>query len=76
MEEPNSKKNPKLIPLVDWHKFHQYPPLGQLRNLVFHAKTNGFDKVVVRASGRVLLNEDAWYDWLAERNPSFKGGQS
>lgn len=58
-----------LIPLTEWSKYHPWPPIGGLRHLVFHAKNNGFDQVVVRASGRVLLDEEAFFRWARKNNP-------
>jgi hypothetical protein len=66
--------NTRLIPLTDWSKFHPWPPLGGLRHLVFHAKTNGFDQVIKRASGRILLDEEAFFLWVEQNNTHTKGG--
>jgi hypothetical protein len=63
----------KLIPLTDWPKHHPWPPLGGLRHLVFHSKTNGFDQVIKRASGRVLIDEAAFFRWVEQNNA--KGGR-
>jgi hypothetical protein len=59
----------KLIPLTSWNQHHDWPPLGGLRHLVFHAKENGFDKVIKRIGRRVLLDESAYFDWIESRNP-------
>lgn len=59
----------RLIPLTDWPKNHPWPPLGGLRHLVFHAKTNGFDRVVKRVSKRVLIDEQAFFEWVNKNNP-------
>lgn len=58
----------KIIPLIDWPKHHAWPPIGGLRHLVFHADKNGFNKVVRRAGRRVLLDEQAFFQWLDEQN--------
>ncbi len=34
---------PRLIPLTKWNEHHPWPPIGGLRHLVFHEKSNGFD---------------------------------
>lgn len=54
----------RYIPLTDWPNHHPWPKLGGLRHLVFHAKTNGFEKVIRRAGRRVLLDEQAFFAWL------------
>jgi hypothetical protein len=61
----------RLIPVTRWKEFHPWPSDGGLRHLVFNAKTNGFDKVVRRVGRRVLIDEDAFFDY-ADTN----GGQS
>jgi hypothetical protein len=61
---------PKLIPVTQWNKHHTWPPIGGLRHLIFHEKTNGFDQVVRRAGRRVLLDEDAFFAWIEKQNPS------
>lgn len=66
MEE---NRNPsRLIPLTEWHKHHQWPPLGGLRHLVFFAKENGFNKVIRRVGRRVLLDEQAFFEWVEAQN--------
>lgn len=70
---PNESRT-RLIPLVDWPKYHPWPPLGGLRNLVFYAESNGFDKVIKRSSNRVLIDEAAFFRWVEENNAKSKGG--
>lgn len=57
----------KLIPLTAWSATHNYPPLGQLRALVFHSKTNGFDKVIRRVGKRILIDETEYFRWVDEQ---------
>lgn len=61
----------RLIPLTDWPKYHPYPPLGGLRHLVF-TMPPGFEKVVRRVNRRVLIDEGAWFQWVAEQNEGGK----
>lgn len=63
-----SKKKPRLIPVTKWNEYHIWPPIGGLRHLIFFAKINGFDKVVKRAGKKVLIDEDAYFEWLDEKN--------
>jgi hypothetical protein len=63
-----SKKKPRLIPVTKWNEYHIWPPIGGLRHLIFFAKINGFDKVVKRAGKTVLIDEDAYFEWLDEKN--------
>jgi len=58
----------RLIPITEWNKFHCWPPVGGLRHLVFHAETNGFNKVVKRVGRRVLIDETAFFKWTEDQN--------
>lgn len=64
----DSAANNRLIPVVDWNKYHLWPPLGGLRHLIFHGAKNGFDAVVRRCGRRVLIDEQAFFAWLAASN--------
>ena len=63
-----TKNSGRVIPLTQWNEFHPWPPLGGLRHLVFNAGTNGFAKVVKRAGRRVLIDEQAFFEWLDEQS--------
>lgn len=54
----------RLIPVTKWNDYHDWPPIGGLRHLIFHAKLNGFDQVVQRCGRRVLLDEGAFFEWV------------
>ena len=56
----------KLIPVTKWNEYYDFPTIGGLRALIFNAKKNGFDKVIRRIGGRVLVKEDAYFDWVEE----------
>lgn len=58
----------KLVPVTEWAKNYSYPPLGTLRYLIFHAKTNGFDKCIRRIGRRVLISPEAYFQWVEEQN--------
>ncbi|MDZ7662521.1 hypothetical protein [Thiohalophilus sp.] len=57
----------RLIPIPKWNEYHDWPPPGGLRHLVFYGKTNGFDAVVKRVGRRVLIDEQAFFEWV-EKN--------
>jgi len=57
----------KFIPLTDWHKFHPWPSTSALRHMVFRREINGFSKVVKRAGRRILIDEQAFFQWMNER---------
>ena len=59
--------SPKLIPATTWNEYHPWPPRGGLRHLIFNANTNGFDQCVRRCGRRVLIDEAAFFDWMARQ---------
>jgi hypothetical protein len=60
------RNSTQLIPANEWPKSHAWPPIGGLRHLIFHAKTNGFDAVIRRIGRRVLIDECAFFEWIEE----------
>jgi hypothetical protein len=60
-----SELKTRYIPLTDWPKYHSWPPIGGLRHLVFKAKEKGFEKVFKKACGRILIDEKAFFDYIA-----------
>ncbi len=60
-----STKN-RLIPLTKWNNYHDFPPVGGLRHLVFYAEQNGFNRVIRRIGRRVLIDEAAFFKWVDE----------
>jgi hypothetical protein len=53
----------RIIPVTKWAEHHAWPSTSALRNLIFHADKNGFDAVVRRVAGRVLIDETAFFTW-------------
>ncbi len=58
----------RLIPLTKWPDYHPHPPIGGLRYLVFHADTNGFNRVIKRIGRRILIDEVKFFEWVAKQN--------
>ena len=58
----------RLIPVTEWNKHHLWPPIGGLRHLIFHGAKNGFDQVLRRVGRRVLIDEDAFFKWVASHS--------
>ena len=56
----------RLIPLTSWNNHHEWPPIGGLRHLVFNADKNGFKNVICRVGRRVLIDENAFFEWAQE----------
>lgn len=64
----------RLIALTHWNRYHPWPPIGGLRHLVFHAKTNGFHAVIRRVGRRILIDEQAFFRWVDAVNGSDRRG--
>lgn len=64
----NHETTPRLIPLTKWNQFHEWPPQGGLRHLVFNSASNGFNKVIRRAGKRILIDEAAFFQWVENQN--------
>ena len=58
----------RLIPVPRWNDDHAWPPQGGLRHLIFHEHENGFSKCVRRVGRRVLIDENAFFEWVAEQS--------
>ena len=54
----------RLIPLTDFPNHHAYPPIGQLRALVFNSKNNGFERCIRRVGKRILIDEAEYFAWV------------
>lgn len=67
-EQAETTGTTRLIPVPDWSKHHDWPPLGGLRHLIFHENANGFHKCVRRVGRRVLIDEKSFFDWVEEQN--------
>ena len=68
IEEMKPKGTRRLIPVNSWKNYHDWPPTAGMRHLVFHAAKNGFDKVIRRVGRRVLIDEEAFFQWVDEQN--------
>ena len=68
MNIAHNTATPRLLTVRAWTEYHAWPSEAGLRHLIFHAKTNGFDKVVRRVGRRVLIDEVAFFNWVAEVN--------
>lgn len=68
-ENDLNSKHTRYIPVPNWEKHHDWPKIGGLRNLIFNGKTNGFDQfnVIKRVGRRVLINEAAFFEWVANQ---------
>lgn len=61
-------KKTRYIPVTKWNEYHPWPPIGGLRNLIFHKDKNGFDKAVKKVGKRVLIDEAEFFEWVEKNN--------
>jgi hypothetical protein len=57
----------RLIPVSKWNEFHEWPPVGGMRHLIFFRNENGFAKVLKRPNRTWLIDEKAFFKWVSER---------
>ena len=57
----------RLIPVSKWNEFHEWPPVGGMRHLIFFRNDNGFAKVLKRPNRTWLIDEKAFFKWVSER---------
>jgi hypothetical protein len=60
-------QNKRYITVTNWNKYHEWPPLGGLRHLIFKKDKNGFHKVIKKVGKRVLIDEAAFFEWVANQ---------
>lgn len=65
-------KSTRYIPVPNWEKYHDWPRIGGLRNLIFNKHKNGFDKVVKKVGKRVLIDEAAFFEWVEQQGQGGK----
>lgn len=58
----------RLIPAAKWDSYHPWPSSAGLRYLIFNCESNGMGAAVLRVGRRVLIDEDAFFAWVAEQN--------
>lgn len=76
-KESHGERPRRVIPLTKWNEYHTYPSVGGLRHLVFNAESNGFDAVIRRCGRRVLIDEQAFFEFLDRQSRgSEKGGRN
>jgi hypothetical protein len=58
----------RFIPVTKWNDYHPWPGQGGMRHLIFHAERNGFAKAFKRVGRRVLIDEEAFFECINEKN--------
>ena len=57
-------QTPELIPVSRWNDFFPYPSVGSLRQYIFYAHQNGFNKVLRRLGKRLYIKVSAFNEWV------------
>lgn len=58
----------RLIPVPSWNEYHDWPPPGGMRHLIFNADTNGFASAFKRVGRRVLVDENEFFRIIDAKN--------
>jgi hypothetical protein len=67
MKQQQQVLRPHLIPLIEWNRYHVWPPQGTLRSLMFNRKCNGFAPAFVKCGRRVLIDETRFFECLTAK---------
>lgn len=54
----------RYIPVSKWEKYHPWPTVPGLRKYIRNKKKYGFEKVIVEVNKRLLVDENAFYEWV------------
>lgn len=67
-----SSNLPRLIPVSQWQKYHEWSTAAGLRYLIFNEKSNGFSSVIRRVGRRVLISEPDFFVWVNSKQEGKK----
>lgn len=56
----------KLCPLKSFAAAHPEHSMPWLRKKILHKHDNGFDRVIYQPSRKILIDEEAFSEWLEE----------
>ena len=57
-----------LIPLSKWNNYYAFPSVSAIRQYVFRAETNGFNKVIRRIGRKIYIKVSEFSKWIEENN--------
>ena len=60
----------RLIPVTKWNNYHEWPPIGGLRHIIFWKDQNGADKFLRRSGKRILIHEKSFFEWMDSNKES------
>ena len=64
----DSDPSNNIIPVNNWNDHFEWPPVGGMRHLVFHRKTNGFDKAFKKVGRCVLVDKVVFWECVDQLN--------
>ena len=64
----------RYIQVVRWNDYHDWPPPGGMRHLIFHCESNGFSDAFLHVGRTLLVDEAKFFSCLA-RQPRGKAAQ-
>lgn len=67
-EQETTRPAKKLFTIREFVQAGYYQNEGGLRALIFRAERNGFKKVIKRINRKILLDVDAFYQWVEDIN--------
>ncbi len=67
-EDNGDERKNRLIPVTKWNDYHSWPTISGLRHLIFFEHTNGFNQCIRRVGRRVVIDEDAFFEWVETTN--------
>ncbi len=64
----NISKPKSYLTVKQFAQKHPAFPTGGLRYLIFHEDDNGFHKCIRRIGRKILIYEEAFFEWLENQN--------
>ena len=58
----------RLLTVAQFVEEHKFATHGGLRHVIFNSENNGFKKVIKRLGRRVLIDENAFFEWVNEQS--------
>ena len=58
----------RILTVRDFCTKHLWPPEGGLRHIIFYSSENGAEAFIRRVGRRVLIDEAAFFVWVAAQN--------
>ena len=60
----NTESRSRLVPVTKWNQYHPWPSIGGIRHLIAHKQEKKCEQIFVKAGGRWLIDEQAFFSWV------------